>query len=750
MSQSSTAIEETTKSTGIKWKNRLFSIGRRLSTKNVTIQDGKDIVNDSLTLPCNRCKKSKALTFSALNSYSSNSCISICDKNEANTRQGEDFALQDNINCYNDATCQQSNAISEDYFNNDFEYEDKRQKNGECMHDRRSKGLFSTWFKTSRHKRGSLSSNSNFDEPDNNFKLLRDVKIFRDPGISSSEDSLELEKEKYYSLKRSRACLIDIKWDAREKNEKYPTSHRSKKHSLNVHSTEKQNNYKTTARNTISRFGQKNKIKHQGHKRINVCTDESNQKETSVSSQKQSIWTENNRNRSDNDEVVLTAEERSFRSSSNLDLELSDQLPTELHTNLNSTNEDQTSEGMKNVSVSICQSEIVISNHTAANQVKMSNFEDGNGEVEANEPNVSETEDFRRLSLSQLADVVDNNPIISQRCVQCKSERLSKSMKDCHDVLIARRPQKPAPKPPFLINKSQSLMALAGKLPVLSDQLDFSGTTSLRKLNDSCSENLCELLSQSKDALSSSSKGVFMGIVANQGVRLRKLDAYTRQKRTLSMPTYILENVMEAEVTEQMANRKSYASEIEKNRSESKSTCNSHSLFFPYTTTTDIPNSNEMEEVCFSSVCQPSMDSQDANMKKSVQCNTFTCLVLNDPIDDFQAMESRENLYNNVNDDTTNDNVFLSRQGFPVVNDATDRHSPSIYSVLPSCLKKSSQDFDDDSNDKVINHLTKIVITTTFIIKTCKSKYSNYIIKQLMQYCSIEGGFVKYMSQLLR
>ena len=816
MAQSSSVNHENADCTGNKWKRRLHSLRRSLSKKKVTNLNGfradeeqdevsfesknKEPVIADITFD-NRCKENIVLNgwqqncnekeSPLLNDYSSSNSpnldfpISSDDK----TKKRKGFhrrAKGDTMrgNKYDHSTSKQDLQSGKNKSLNGLEEKDsgvKRSKGRVSGRKNKRLSLFSSWFKLpsrasseknlKRRGRRLSVSTGNFNEQ-SNFKLLTDVKLLRDPGyVSSSGDSLDLDEERYQSLRRSRASLIDIKWHKHAKSEGNLANPVSRNRTCSLSplssaiSKRKQiprscENSPNLQRDDISTPRTPRTVQN----RDIIATP--NEKCASNANKTWEGWRQVSKevsqcdnslgsfeNITEDDDVYLTAEEGSSRSSPNLYLDTNDKpmhdcnketrpKPQKLENQKKLEDVPGTSTNEKNISSpSLTISDINGNRQELAHASELSGgvttpnsnslhnneilhvqpakhfdkktFENAKNNIpaktmtyvckscqlQANGRKTIKPKDFRKLSLGQLTDF-NERPVVAIRCMQCKSSRISKQSDTCHDVLITRPPKKPAPKPPALMkNKSKSLTALSGKFPVLSEQLDLNETSSLYKLNDSCSDNLCELLSQSKDASSPTSEGVYVGVMGDQGVILRKRRMYPKQKRVVSMPSDLLENVMEVEGTEGQSSTKDRTSRIRDGKtqplqssgSEVYLSCNSNAPS-SYNSNAGVLNSSVEKELCSRSVSISSIDVQDVSMKKKIHSQSVPCLAFNK--DCLNGLKSTQ-----TNNGVLEEKIFSS-QAFSVANDCISQQSSTAQSMM-SLNFQQSQEGSDETSDKV-------------------------------------------------
>ena len=815
MAQSSSVNHDNADYTGNKWKRRLHSLRRSLSKKKVTNLNkfqaheehdeislehkNKEPAIADITFD-NRCKENIVLNgwqqncnerqspllndYSSSNSPNLDSPVSSDDK--ANKRKGfHRRAKGDTMrgNKYHHSTSQQNLQSGKNKSLNGLDKQgtatDVKRSKGRCLNGRKNKrlSLFSSWFKLPsrasseknlkrRATRLSVST-GNFNEQ-SNFKLLTDVKLLRDPGyVSSSGDSLDLDEERYQSLRRSRASLIDIKWHKHARSEGNLVSPVSRNHSLSPLSSGSSKRKEIPRSYESSPNFQRDGVNAPRQSRNIICMPDEkckpNARKTSEGwhqvSQETSLQCGNSLgsfgNITEDDDVYLTAEEDSSQSSPNLYLDTSDKpMPdcskeTELKQPISQKIENlknsensyvpATSIHEKNISSarlpisdingntqqlahakepadgvtkpnsnSLHKGQILhvqapikhfekkafenVKNNIAA---KPMTYVCKSCQLQANGRKAIKPKDFRKLSLGQLTDF-NERPVVPIRCMQCKSPRISKQSDTCHDVLITRPPKKPAPKPPALMkNKSKSLTALAGKFPGLSEQLDLNETSSLHKLNDSCSDNLCELLSQPKDASSPTSKGVYVGIMGDQGVILRKRRVYPKQKRVVSMPSDLLENVMEVEGAEgqsgtsKMSNGKTHP--LESSESEAYLSCNSNAPSI-YNSNAGVLNCSVEKELCSRSISISSIDVQDVSSKKKIHSQSVPCLAFNkDCLDGLKSTQT--------NLGELEESLFPS-QTLSVTNDCSSQQSSTAQSIM-SLNFPQSQEGSDETSDKV-------------------------------------------------
>jgi hypothetical protein len=819
MSQSSSINQENVDSTGNKWKRRLHSLRRSLSKKKVTKlkefernQDQNEVQECSfenkngehtiadITFD-NRCSENIELNgwqqncnerqSPLLNGCSSKDSPNLnppipSDNNKINVKKRKGFhrrtkgdTVRGNKNHH--STSQQDLQNGKNKSLNGLERLDSEAKRSRShLNGRKNKrlSLFSGWFKLpsrasseknlKRRGRGLSVSTGNFNEQEGNFKLLTDVKLLRDPGyVSSSGDSLDLGEDRYHSLRRSRASLIDIKWHKHAKSEGNLASPVSRNRSLTLSPSSSSNrkeillSNKTTPnirRNSASKHRQENR------KSLPVNIDVQNPSGTwedwdqvspEVPQCSDSLGSFGNT--TEDDDVYLTAEDDSTGSSPNLFLDSSDQPLPECSKETESKEQISGTESIVNRKISadsyfsgtpngkgiplaglpvsdinrnvqqVTQATkkscgVVTPNSSSLNEGQIVHVQPAkdsddkassvsiknnigtkpityvckNCQAQASGWKTIKPKDFHKLSLGQLTDLNDI-PLVSMRCMQCRSSRLSKQSDTCHDVLITRPPKKPAPKPPALMkNKSKSLTALAGKFPILSEQLDLNETSSLHKLNDSCSDNLCELLLQSKDTTSPTSEGVYVGIMGDQGVILRKRRMYHKQNRVVSMPSELLENVMEVEGAEVQSSTKysgkSYS--LQSAESEVYLSCNSEapSSYNSNTPLSGVQNNSTEKVLCMRSVSISSIDVQDLSMKKKIHSQSVPCLAFSKGcLDGLKATQ--------INQGVLEDSAFPS-QTFSIPKDCISRQSSTAQSMM-SLNFQQPHEGSDDTSDKV-------------------------------------------------
>ena len=799
MSQSLSINQDNADSTGNKWKRRLHSLRRSLSKKKVTnlrrfqeneeqneAQEGSfenknngepaiaDITFD------NRCSENIVINGWQPNYENQSGLLNGCsskdtpnlnppissDNTETNTvKKRKGFhrrTTKDTMrgNKYCDSHSKQDLQSGKNRPSNGQEADAKRNRSHLNRRKNKRLSLFSGWFKLpsrassektlKRQGRGLSVSTGNFNEQESNFKLLRDVKLLRDPGYaSSSGDSLDLPEDRYHSLRRSRASLIDIKWHKHAKSDgnlASPVSRNRSPSSPGSSTTQEIRNKSTTIirKNSTSKQRQENRMSLPvSPSRTWEDWDEVSQEVPQCNNSLGSFG-----NITEDDDVYLTAEEDCRRCSPNLSLDSDDNpMPAyskEFKDQISETKrlEDfsgtSTSKGISSASLPVssinrnvqqviqaresCE-EVTTHENLAQNSqilhVQLSNDSDDKESSAVANNNIGtkplayvckncqafssgrktiKAKDFHRLSLGQLTDLNDR-PVVSMRCMQCKTPRLSKQNDTCHDVLFTRPPNKPAPKPPSLMkNKSKSLTALAGKFPILSEQLDLNETSSLHKLNDSCSDNLCQLLSQSKDITSPSSEGVYVGILGDQGVILRKRRVHPKKKRAVSMTPELLENVMEVEGTVVQSSSKD-TKEMKKGRtnllqsaeSEVYLSCNSDAPS-SYTPSSAVLNSSTEKELCMRSVSISSIDVQDVSMKKKLHSQSVPCLAINkDCLDSLKTTQINQGILEESD---------MSSQSFSIPKDCISQQS-SIAQSMMSLNFQQSQEGGDDIADKV-------------------------------------------------
>lgn len=793
-----------------KWMRRLHSLRRSLWKRKLTnlkefeTNQGKSEVQGSLfgkettegliaDITCdNRCKENIALNGWQINynerqSPLSNGCTPkdsrilnqtvSSDNNKTNASKRIGFHRRTIDGSVQRGKChkrtskqylQKSKNESINGLEGGIDCEIKQSSNNSNGRKNKRFALFASWFKlpsrTSSEKnlkrRGQSISTGNFNEPDSHFKLLTDVKFLRDPGYwSSSGESLDLGEEKYQSLRRSRASLIDIKWHKHAKSEGNLASPVSRKPiaGLSSLSTGLSRTNDVSNSNIPRRCATKRHTKQQQDKRQSLpanfgkCLKSECEKwegwervSTAVPHCRNSLGS--SENIAEDEDVYLTAEEFSLQSSPNLYLDSDEPLlpsgnkeiqPQKCITENASAQNNETSvnvsfsgtasdKSISSTSVSASdihrntQRRVIPTNESNENIPRTSpkslhkNEEGTENMVDTNNIGAKSyvcknclakgsgrrtiaPKDFRKLSLGQLTDFNDR-PVVSMRCTQCRSPRLLKQNDACHDVLITRPPKKPAPKPPTLVkNKSKSLTALGGKFPILSEQLDLNETSSLYKLNDSCSDNLCELLSQPKNVFPTS-EGVYVGIMGDQGVILRKRWVHPKQKRVVSMPSELLENVMEIEGVgrtsiAECSTRKMYPTESLEDEvylnSNSEAPSNDHSN----TPSSGAFNCTTEKELCMRSVSISSIDVQDVSMKKKTHSQSVPCLAINKNwLDGMKVTQ--------VNENTLDNNAFSS-QSLSVSQVCVSRQSSSTAQSMISLNFQQSQEGSDDTSDKV-------------------------------------------------
>ena len=811
MSQSSSINQENADLTGNKWKRRLHSLRRSLSKKKVTnlkefeVSQNADEVQEcsfenkndepvigDITFD-NRCNDNIILSGWQQNYNDRQSQLSNAftpdhspnldspipsDNNKANVKKRKGFNRRtkgDTVRGkkFSHSTSQQDLHGSNNKSLNGLDKQDsdvKKRRNRLNSRKNKRLSLFSSWFKLpsrtssdknlKRRGRRISVSTGNFNEEKSNFKLLTDVKLLRDPGyISSSADSLDLGEEKYQSLRRSRASLIDIKWHKHARSEGNLASPASRNHSLSPSSTgtSKTNQIVSSKPRTAAiQRARATKQREENRKslpgKIENCLQ--NRSETwedwdqvspGVPHCSNSLGSFGNV--TEDDDVYLTAEDDSTRSSPNLYLDSTGQPEHESESNEQiSKNEnlkntkisaDSNFSNLKIISVTTQsvpdvngnsqqdtqakqpfagegqnlsqKSEVLHVQQTKDFNTKESEIFENNAitrrstyickscQLQNNGKKTIKPRDFRKFSLGQLTDLSDG-PVVSMRCMQCKSSRLSKNNDTCHDVLITRPPKKPAPKPPALMkNKSKSLTALSGKFPVLSEQLDLNETSSLHKLNDSCSDNLCELLLQSKDTTSPTSEGVYVGIMGDQGVILRKRRVYPKQKRVVSMPSELLENVMEiegAESQESTSETSNGKKDLQNSESEVYLSCNSNapSSYNSNAHSSGVLNSSVEKELCMRSVSISSIDVQDVSMKKKIHSQSVPCLAFNkNCLDNLKTAKTKK---------CTIDDGTFSNQTFSISKNSISRQSSAGQSLM-SLNFQQSHEGSDETSDKV-------------------------------------------------
>lgn len=642
--------------------------------------------------------------------------------------------------------------------------------------------IFPNWFKTFGRSsgaenvkldtRGLSVSTGNFNEHERNFKLLTDVRLLRDPGyVSSSADSLDrnddLYEDKYNSLRRSRASLIDIKWHKHGQSEgnvaASPEAVASRTRSPLIQTTGR-----GTSSPNVAEFPQgkevsscinnnncdndtgapkrgtskarRNRANLRNRNSVSECVSrESCAQKISLESNCENCKPEQRdveKNGSsglkakslltltlpDVGDVYLTADEdtnckentpklcgdleykleTSFEKSTNnvsvvntlQENEIKNSpakekcvcaastLPVTVLTDDGGNTEhlvksekhdlltQQQSEGT-NDNISPASSSPVLVLDPTPTGVKIG------GDIQSAKDNrngcqhltdldrchgqpdviaaVNLQMNSSKLSLGHLDEYQEHSsPLVKSR--NYKSLTRLHSPDTCHDVVFMRPPKKPAPKPPFLMkHRSQSLTTLAGKSPGLSEQLALNETSSVHKLNDSCEQNLCELLSQSKGK-SQSSEGVYVGILGDQGVILRKKRVLP--KRVFSMPVELLENVMEVDGAESsiLGMNDGSVSEInmcmssfQSSGSDDYLSCNSKS---PSPVITGLCNIEK--ECCMRSLSISSIEVQDLSTQKKVHSQSVPCLVLNK--ESIGVKSTRDNL----GQDSTLVNVELS------------------------------------------------------------------------------------------
>ena len=820
MSQSVSISQENADSTGNKWKRRLHSLRRSLSRKKVTNlkgfqgnQDKNEVQECSfenkngepaiadITFD-NRCGENTVLNgwqqnYNERQSPLLNGCSSkdspnldphILSGNNKTTsvKKRKGFHRHTKGDTVRGSTSQQDLQNGKNKSLNGLEKVDSDAKRSRGnLNGRKNKrlSLFSSWFKLpsrasseknlKRRGRGLSVSTGNVKEQESNFQFLTDVKLLRDPGYaSSSADSLDLGEEKYHSLRRSRASLIDIKWHKHTKSEGNLASTISHSRSPTSPRSSNTKEFLLSNKNTSSIIHRNSTSKQRQENRISLPVNIENYAQNPSGTWQD--WDQVSEevpqcsnslgslgNITEDDDVYLTAEEDSRHSSSpNLYLDPSDQPLPECSKEfepkeqiLGTENVDSrkisvdsyfpgTSNGKSNSLASLPVPQInrnvqqitqeresyggetphsnslhkgpivhvkplkdddmasnLINNNIGTKPVT---YLCKNCQAQASGRKTIRPKDFHRLSLGQLTDLNDR-PVVSMRCMQCKSPRLSKQNDTCHDVLITRPPNKPAPKPPALMkNKSKSLTTLAVKLPILSEQLDLNETSSLHKLNDSCSDNLCELLSHYKDTTSPTSEGVYVGIMGDQGVILRKRRVYPKQKRVVSMPSELLENVMEVEGAEVQPSTKDSTTEIDNGKARSLQSAESEvylschsdapSSYNSNTPSSGVLNSSTEKELCMRSVSISSIDVQDLSTKKKIHSQSVPCLAFNKGcLDSLKATQIKQGML---------EDSGFSSQTFSIPKDCISQQSSIAQSMMSLNFQQPEED-SDDTSDKV-------------------------------------------------
>ena len=801
MSESLDINQDNADSTGNKWKRRLHSLRRSLSKKKVTnlkrfqgneeqndVQEcsfesknnGEPVIAD-ITFD-NRCRENIVVNgwqqnsnekhSASLNGCSSKDTANLdppisFDSTKTNTvskRKGfhPRRTTEDKVqgNKYYNSTSQHDLQNGKSKPSNGVEkLEGKAKRSRSHSNSRKNKrlSLFSGWFKLpsratseknfKRRGRGLSVSTGNFNEQESNFKLLTDVKLLRDPGYaSSSGDSVDLPEDRYHSLRRSRASLIDIKWHKHAKSEgnlASPVSCNRSPPSPGSSKTQEITNEATITRSSST-------SKQQQEIRMSLPANPSRKFEDwdEVSEVVPHNSLGSYGHLTEDDDVYLTAEEECRRSSPNLYLNPNDNRMPEAECSEESETERLKDRKIsahsyfsgtlagKNISASLpvsninrnvqqitqekeSSSEIVhvqpsndsddkATGVTANNNIgtKLPTYICKNCQAQASGRKTIKAKDFHKLSLGQLTDLNDR-PVVSMRCTQCKGPRLSKQNDTCHDVLFTRPPNKPAPKPPALMkNRSKSLSALAGKFPILSEQLDLNETSSLHKLNDSCSDNLCELLSQSKDTTSPTSEGVYVGIMGDQGVILRKRRVYTKQKRVVSMPPELLENVMEVEGAEVQSSNEDTTDinsgktgPFQSAESEVYLSCHSDApSSYDAAQSSVLSRSNE-KELCMRSVSISSIDVQDVSMRKKLHSQSVPCLAINkDCLDGLKTTQINQCIQ---------EESAISNQSFSISKDCISQQS-SIAQSMMSLNFQQPHEGSDDITDKVRYSFSKL------------------------------------------
>ena len=838
--------EENSDCTGNKWKRRLHSLRRSLSKKKVTNfkefevneekEDTQECSNDSKSgepviaditfdnrsenLISNGWQRNYDENHSPLrNGCSSKDLdppISSDDKVNAKKRKGIPRRTKGDPargNKYHHSTSQQDlrNGKTKSFGLLGKQDSGAKQSRGHLNgRKNKSSSLFSSWFRLPRrssseknlkHRDLSVSS-GNFTEQESNFKLLRDVQLLRDPGyVSSSGDSLDLGEEKYHSLRRSRASLIDIRRHKHAKSEgnlanttsrnlsplspplTNATASRSREVLLSDNNTPKIRRDRAGKRRAENRISLPVKIDNCAEYASGTwegwgrdLTDGSGVVQCSNSLGSFGNITED-------DDVYLTAEEGSRGSSPNIYADSSDQPLPE------TGKEAESNEGTKIVentefaieshfprkpngqSISLASLPVADENGnlkqvTQANQVSggalpkpktlseshilhvlPASRKDPDASVSRKHSTGSKPvtyvckscqpqpgsrkgipKEFHRLSLGQLNELSDRT-VVTMRCTQCKSPRLSKQNYDtsCHDVVVIRPPKKPAPKPPALMkNKSRSLTALAGKFPGLSEQLDVNESSSLHKLNDSCSDNLCELLSKSKDATSPASEGVYVGILGDQGVILRKRRVHQKQKRVVSMPSELLENVMEVEgiETANVSSPEDNITEISNEQAQSSQGSGNEAYLSCHSTAPSsvIINRSIEKELCMRSVSISSIDVQDVSMKKKIHSQSVPCLAFNkDCLDGLKATQSMQGIL---------EDSGFSSQTFSISKDCISQQPSTAQSMMSLKFQEPREDHDDTS-DKVTAFYIFYYKYYILIVDDKSIKFYNDLIKPM-------------------
>lgn len=695
----------------------------------------------------------------------------------------------------------------------------KRRRNRFGRGKNKSLSIFPSWFRTLgrssagknfKHNRRGLSvSTGNFNEREHSFKLLTDVHLLRDPGyVSSSADSLDrddLYVEKYHSLRRSRASLIDIRWNKhgesranlasttsnppRTKSKSPPLQSSSRGPSSPIvtefpHTKElllrnsncnndtgvlKRNSSKwrrsypestCKCENSVLECTRKEKFAEETSL-DSACENNEPMKNEVESLQDDGIKLDSGGNLTEDEDVYLTAEEdSSHRSTSDLcddsgaevkilELRESDRCdesknkllldsgseekavnlskenspslsPSNMHladTNGNikqlvPSKEQRPLQGKESVNnlaprlsklpkslsqsqplriLPACPDDLLDSQLGAKNSADAcKNCQAHTGVIIKNLQRNS-----RKLSQGQLNELHDRPPSFI-KCSHCKSLTNVLSPTDvCHDVVFTRPPKKPAPKPPSLMrNKSKSLTTLSGKFPVLSEQLDLNETSSVHKLNDSCSENLCELLSQSKDS-SQSSEGVYVGIMGDQGVILRKRRVLPKPKRVLSMPSELLENVMEVEGPSETANMLSTNGNISETSIDHTFALQSSGsdVYLSCNSSTASPVVVE-KDVCIRSVSISSIDVQELSLKKKLHSQSVPCLAFNkECLDGLKLSQDNHSIMENI--EYSSENFLIDGH-----KDCISRKSSTAQSMMSLNHRNSFED-NGDTNEKV-------------------------------------------------
>lgn len=297
-------------------------------------------------------------------------------------------------------------------------------------------------------------------------------------------------------------------------------------------------------------------------------------------------------------------------------------------------------------------------------------------------------------------------------CQRCKSSTRGQSRTDMyHDLVFIRPPKKPAPKPPSLIrNRCQSLTTLSGESPVLSEQLSLNETSSVHKLNDSCGENLYELMSQSKGK-SQTSEGVYVGISGDQGVILRKKRVLPNP-RAVSMPVELLGHVIkEAQGTEtpNLSSTDGSISELS-NEHASPSLSSGSDVYLSCNSNSPSPvvtNSKE-KECCTRLLSISSIEVHELSVQKKANSQSVPCLVLKkDCVDSLKSIQGDHSMKRNFA--LSSENCFVEGH--------TDCYSNSSRpQSMISLNHREISNGDGDTNEKVMN---------TYLLHAC-TVYSMY------------------------